>query len=53
MEALERSLILEALTSCNGNQTRAAAMLGLSRYGLAKKIQRYQLAPTLKQSQQS
>lgn len=53
VEALERRLILEALTSCNGNQTRAAAMLGLSRYGLAKKIQRYQLAPTLKHSQQS
>lgn len=51
VEMLERSLILEAMTHCQGNQTKAAAMLGLSRFGLTKKIQRYQLAPNIKKCQ--
>ena len=39
--ALERSLIRSALERTGGNQTRAASLLGLSRYGLQKKLRRY------------
>uniref|UniRef100_A0A832ED53 Sigma-54-dependent Fis family transcriptional regulator n=1 Tax=Desulfacinum infernum TaxID=35837 RepID=A0A832ED53_9BACT len=52
LHALERTLIFEALKVCGGNQTKAAAMLGLSRYGLAKKIRRYQLHDMVHKSQQ-
>jgi Nif-specific regulatory protein len=44
VEALERTLIVDALKACGGNQTKAADLLGLSRYGLAKKIKRYGLS---------
>jgi transcriptional regulator with GAF, ATPase, and Fis domain len=37
---LERELISEAMRRAGGNQTAAAELLGLSRYGLAKKIKR-------------
>ena len=40
VEALERDLIERALTVAGGNRTKAAALLGLSRYGLLKKLQR-------------
>ncbi len=43
VEALERMLVAEALQRCQGNQSRAAAELGLSRVGLANKIRRYGL----------
>ncbi|SMC23303.1 Nif-specific regulatory protein [Desulfacinum hydrothermale DSM 13146] len=43
VETLEKTLIAQALKFCGGNQTKAAKMLGLSRYGLAKKIKRYGL----------
>ena len=36
----EPSRIVEALEACNGNQTKAAAVLGLSRFGLQKMIKR-------------
>ncbi len=42
VERLERDLITRALARCGGNQTRAAELLGLSRYGLQKKIRRYE-----------
>jgi transcriptional regulator with GAF, ATPase, and Fis domain len=45
VERLERALIREALARFQGNQTRAAAALGLSRFGLQKKLQRYRLTP--------
>ncbi len=45
VERLERSLIREALHQHSGNQTRAAESLGLSRFGLQKKLQRYRIAP--------
>jgi len=38
--ALERQLIEEALARCDNNQTQAAKMLGVSRYGLQKMIKR-------------
>jgi transcriptional regulator with PAS, ATPase and Fis domain len=44
VERLERMLIREAMTSHDGNQTKAAKALGLSRFGLQKKLQRYRIA---------
>jgi transcriptional regulator with GAF, ATPase, and Fis domain len=41
VERLERTLIREALARHGGNQTRAAEALGLSRFGLQKKLRRY------------
>ncbi len=40
VDALERRLIQEALAAENGNKTRAARTLGLSRVGLRKKMER-------------
>ncbi len=43
VERLERALLREALSRSGGNQTRAAEALGLSRFGLQKKMRRYQI----------
>lgn len=43
VERLEKSLIVRALQRHQGNRTRAAQELGLSRLGLRNKIQRYGL----------
>lgn len=43
VQALEITLIRQALTQCEGNKSQAARLLGLSRQGLLKKIERYQL----------
>jgi DNA-binding NtrC family response regulator len=43
VERLERALLREALSRSGGNQTRAAVALGLSRFGLQKKLHRYQM----------
>jgi DNA-binding NtrC family response regulator len=43
MEKLERRRIMDALDKCNGNQTRAAALLGMSRRVLISRIERYNL----------
>lgn len=40
VDRLERELIARAFERTRGNQTRAAEMLGLSRYGLQKKLKR-------------
>ena len=40
VDALERRLIRQALERTDGNQTRAAALLGVSRYGLSKMTKR-------------
>ena len=40
VDALESALLQEALAKTRGNQTRAAQMLGLSRFGLQKMIKR-------------
>ena len=40
VDVLERKLLLEALESCEGNRTRAAEALGISRFGLQKMSQR-------------
>ena len=44
VEALERALVEEALRRTAGNQTAAARLLGLSRFGLQKKLRRYGIA---------
>jgi len=41
VQALERRLVAEALTSAGGNRSQAARALGLSRQGLLNKIEAY------------
>ena len=41
VERLERALLREALGRAGNNQTKAAELLGLSRFGLQKKLKRY------------
>ncbi|HPR17294.1 MAG TPA: sigma 54-interacting transcriptional regulator, partial [Candidatus Cloacimonadota bacterium] len=43
VEDLEKQMILNVLEETDWNQTQAAKKLGLSRQGLIKKLQRYQL----------
>jgi len=43
VEQLERANIVDALAKCNGNQTRAAQLLGISRRVLINRIERYDL----------
>jgi transcriptional regulator with GAF, ATPase, and Fis domain/tetratricopeptide (TPR) repeat protein len=43
VERVERSLLREALGRSGNNQTKAAELLGLSRFGLQKKLKRYRL----------
>ncbi len=45
VDSLEKDLLGEALTKTEGNQTKAAEMLGLSRFGLQKMMKRLKLAP--------
>jgi serine/threonine-protein kinase PknK len=45
VDLLERRLIASALERTQGNQTRAAELLGVSRYGLQKMIKRLGLSP--------
>jgi serine/threonine-protein kinase PknK len=40
VDALEADLVREALAKTGGNQTRAAEVLGLSRFGLQKMMKR-------------
>ncbi|EDM73755.1 transcriptional regulator, NifA subfamily, Fis Family, partial [Plesiocystis pacifica SIR-1] len=42
IERLERELIDRAMKRTNNNQTQAAKLLGLSRYGLQKKLKRFE-----------
>ena len=44
VDALESELVRNALKRTHGNQTRAAELLGLSRFGLQKMIKRLQIA---------
>ncbi len=45
LEGLERGLILKALEKADGNQTRAARLLGLSRRTLQYRLEKMQGAP--------
>ena len=38
---VEREMIAGALARCNGNRTHAARALGISRWGLVQKIEKY------------
>lgn len=44
VDSLEAELVRAALTRTRGNQTRAAELLGLSRFGLQKMIRRLDIA---------
>ena len=53
VEQMEAFYIREAMESHSGNITKVAQQLGLSRLGLHKKLQRYQIDSTIyKQSKQ-
>jgi serine/threonine-protein kinase PknK len=45
VDALEAELVRTALRRTDGNQTRAAEILGLSRFGLQKMIKRLEISP--------
>ena len=42
---LEKEIVLRALAEKEGNRTRAAALLGISRNGLARRLERFGLDP--------
>jgi Fis family transcriptional regulator len=44
LREIEAPLFAEVLRHCDGNQSRAAAMLGLNRATLRKKLKAYGLA---------
>ena len=46
LEELERSFVLQALRRCGGNQTRAAALLGLNRDQIRYRIEKFGLSLT-------
>jgi two-component system response regulator AtoC len=43
LEDLERSLVIQALERCGGNQTRAAALLGLNRDQIRYRVEKFGL----------
>jgi DNA-binding NtrC family response regulator len=43
LDQLERSFVVQALHRCSGNQTRAAALLGLNRDQIRYRIEKYEL----------
>jgi transcriptional regulator with PAS, ATPase and Fis domain len=49
VESLEKDLLKQMLKKHQGNKSRTAKALGLSRYGLSKKLQRYGFTPSDKQ----
>jgi DNA-binding NtrC family response regulator len=46
MEELERSLVVQALRRAGGNQTKAAALLGLNRDQIRSRIEKFGLTAT-------
>jgi DNA-binding NtrC family response regulator len=44
LEELERQAIMEALKQSDGNLTQTAALLGITRYALYRKIDKYGLS---------
>jgi DNA-binding NtrC family response regulator len=46
LQDLERAAILEALRRTHGHKSRAAAILGLTRFQLYTRLKRYGIDPT-------
>jgi transcriptional regulator with PAS, ATPase and Fis domain len=46
LEDIERSLVVQALKRCHGNQTRAAALLGLNRDQIRYRVEKFGLPRT-------
>ena len=46
LEKLERSLVIQALKRCHGNQTRAGGLLGLNRDQIRYRIEKFGLNAT-------
>jgi DNA-binding NtrC family response regulator len=46
LEELERSMVMQALKRCHGNQTRAAALLGLNRDQIRYRVEKFSLSLT-------
>ena len=46
LEQLERSMVIQALRRSGGNQTKAAALLGLNRDQIRYRIEKFSLTPT-------
>jgi DNA-binding NtrC family response regulator len=46
LEAVERTLLIQALRRCNGNQTRAGSLLGLNRDQIRYRIEKFGIATT-------
>jgi DNA-binding NtrC family response regulator len=44
LEALEQSLVVQALERCSGNQTRAATLLGMNRDQIRYRVEKFGLA---------
>jgi two-component system, NtrC family, response regulator AtoC len=44
LEEVERELVVQALARVNGNQSRAAELLGIERDALRRRVQKYQIA---------
>jgi PAS domain S-box-containing protein len=45
LQEIERQELLEALDTCNGNQSQAARMLGISRVTVLNRIKRHHISP--------
>ncbi|MCX7922274.1 MAG: sigma-54 dependent transcriptional regulator [Clostridia bacterium] len=43
LEAVEESLVRQAIEKCKGNQTKAAKLLGISRHALIYRMEKYKL----------
>ena len=50
LAAVERGLVEQALARCEGNQTQAARLLGISRFALRHRVDKYGIAERLKAS---
>ncbi|MCA9571589.1 MAG: helix-turn-helix domain-containing protein, partial [Myxococcales bacterium] len=46
LEELELSLLMQALERTEGNQSRAARLLGISRYALRYRMEKHDLLPS-------
>jgi len=44
LSAVERDMVVQALSECAGNESKAAARLGISRTQLYVRLRRYQLS---------